>query len=85
MIISVYGVKDLVVNQFLSPFHMRTHEEAIRAFKHEATTNPNSNFKQHPNDFHLFHLGEFDSEHGVFIPLTTPPVLLARASEFVVN
>jgi hypothetical protein len=63
MKLQIFAIKDTKVNAFMQPFFMRTEAEAIRAFA-TSTNDPSTNFNKHPEDYHLFQLGEYDEETG---------------------
>lgn len=59
----MFSVRDLKANYFLPPFTMRNSEEAIRAFS-DLVAKPGSTIHDHPEDFVLVRLGEFDTLTG---------------------
>lgn len=63
MKLQILAIKDVKVNAFMQPFFMRTNEEAIRAFT-TTVNDPTTQFNKHPEDFHLYNLGEFDEIDG---------------------
>ena len=60
---------------------LRTSGEAIRQFE-SVCKNPESQFAQHPSDFILKELAEYDEITGLITPHEIPTIL-ATASEFV--
>lgn len=76
----IYAVRDVKVDAYLSPFFMRTHNEAIRSFG-EACRNPETQFNTHPEDFTLYCVGEWSEENGCIDGTT--PISLSSASEYV--
>nr|QJB20823.1 MAG: nonstructural protein [Microvirus sp.] len=78
--LNVFTVRDDKANAFLSPFFMPTIAVAIRSFGAECR-NSDSNFSKFPEDFSLYHIGEYDEESGTITPII--PVFLSRASEHV--
>lgn len=75
-----FSVFDLKADVYGVPFFMPSVGVARRTFfdlvKDQSTT-----ISKHPEDFALFHVGEFDDNVGVFVPLSRPE-LLCRAMEF---
>lgn len=63
----VVAVRDRAIDAYMQPWFVVSIGQAIRAFADEinrrATDNPLS---AHPEDYDLYHLGEFDQERGVF-------------------
>lgn len=59
----VFAVLDLKIGTYASPFFMPTVASAKRAFA-GAANDPGTMLFKHPDDFALYHLGEFDDESG---------------------
>lgn len=78
MIVQVFSVFDSKAASFAQPFFSPTIVTAQRAFT-GACKETTSMLNQYPEDFCLFHLGEFDDQTGLFAPLVAPVNLgLAR-------
>ncbi|AXH76019.1 MAG: nonstructural protein [Microviridae sp.] len=73
----VFTVYDSAVSAYLQPFFARTSGEAIRSFSDACREGP---FAQHPMDFTLMLLGEYDDAGAMFA--TQAPVRVASATEF---
>lgn len=71
MLFKMMSIFDAAVGTYSPPFCVRAVGQAIRDFTKEAKTE-GSRICQAPNDYSLFELGEFDDEHGSFIPLVAP-------------
>lgn len=56
---------------------VHTRAEAIRSFRNEVN-NPQSPLNQHPTDYELYKLGEYDEQTG---HITANSELLARAED----
>ena len=70
----LFSVFDHAAQRFLSPFYSPTIEYAIRQFR--ATVNTlDHQFNKFPEDYTLFHLGEFNQELGVIKALASPAPL----------
>ncbi len=80
MRVELFAVQDAAANRFIDPFPAPTVEFAIRGFK-EACGTEGHQFGKFPEDYSLWHVGEFDAELGLISPLT--PRKLATASSFV--
>lgn len=65
MKLKVFSVRDSATEVFTRPFFMLTKAEAIRTFTKESNT-PDSQLYQHPLDYHLYYLGDFDQDSGKF-------------------
>lgn len=77
---NVFAVFDSKVEAFGMPLFMHNKAEAIRAFI-DQVNDQKSLMSKHPEDFTLFHIGEYESSSGLMVPLTTP-LSLGLAIEF---
>lgn len=80
MINQVYTVYDSKAEVYLQPFMFKTKGEAIRAFT-ETVNDNKSNISRYPEDFTLFHLGEYDDNSGQY-KLLEIKVSIGLALEF---
>lgn len=65
--LQIVAVKDSAMNQFANPISVPTIGVAIRSFTDEVNrADQNNQMHQHPDDFELWHLAEFDTETGLF-------------------
>lgn len=71
MLLKAYSVRDSKAGVYNTPFFQRTHGEAERMF-HNLVKDPNSTVCKYPDDFDLFHVGEYDDQKGVLLSLDTP-------------
>lgn len=55
----ICAIHDTKAEAYMNPFYMRSDAEAIRAFG-DAIEKGDTPLTQHPEDFVLYHLGEFD-------------------------
>lgn len=81
MVLKAFSVRDVKAEAYMPPFFMSTTSMALRAFA-DAVGDGKSQFCRHPEDFFLFHIGDFDEQSGLLSPVATP-LFLACASEFV--
>lgn len=65
----VMSVYDSKAEIFLKPFTVRTFGEAERNFR-QVANDENTNIGLYPEDFTLFHVGDWDSCKGKMIELT---------------
>lgn len=70
--INVFSVRDRIADVFGRPFFVPTVGQAIRSFGDALNSTDDNEMVKHPDDFDLFHLGEFDDETGIFECLTAP-------------
>lgn len=63
----IYSIRDRQAEVFDRPFYMISHGLASRAFTDEINRqDANNALSNHPEDFDLWHLGEFDDNSGEF-------------------
>lgn len=75
MVLVAYSVHDSVAQFFGPPFFCKTDGEARRLFS-DACKDTRSNLSEHPSDFALYRLGQFDDNSGDLVPVA--PVLIVR-------
>jgi len=75
MKLQVYSVRDTKSEIFNVPFYGNTHGEAERSFITVAN-DPKSNIYAFPEDYDLWHLGQYDQQTGILAPLPTPVHML---------
>lgn len=63
MILNIYAIYDEAAAAYMSPFFLHNHGLATRAFA-DQVNNPDSQIHNHPEQFLLFHLGEYDDQTG---------------------
>jgi len=69
--LQIYSVQDQRANIFHAPFFVRTHGEAERTFQ-QVVNDDKTQVGQYPEDFNLYHIGEYDDGTGKISPLDTP-------------
>lgn len=82
MILQLYAIKDLKVNEFQQPVSFQTNAQAIRAFG-DLITKGETLMSNHKEDFQLFRLGAVDCESGAF--LDNDVQLLSSGSEYLTH
>lgn len=81
MILQVFSVFDTAVGAYMQPFFVHSKGEALRSFV-DIVNDSKSKIAAHPDDYCLFHLGEYDDKTASF-ELLSSPVSLGVAVEFV--
>lgn len=71
MKLKVFSVYDVKAQAYLPPFFLPRTEMAVRVFS-DSANDPTHMFCKHPEDFHLFELGEWDGETSQFDLLSSP-------------
>lgn len=81
----IVAVKDSAVGAFAKPVFFPSRGAAVRAFQDEVNRAAQDNqLYQHPEDFELFHLGEYDDELAQF-HILVHPMSLARGQDVMAN
>lgn len=76
------AVKDRALDSFNAPFMQQTIAQGVRGFKDEINSDPErSNIAKHPDDYDLYHLGDYDEHEGKITPLQ--PALVVRGKDLV--
>lgn len=81
MKLNVYSIFDSAAMAYTTPFFMPMDGMAIRAFQANVNAGKENNISQFPDQFTLFHVGEFDDFTGMF--LSSTPVSLGNGKQFV--
>jgi len=68
---NLFTVYDSAARRYLDPFCAETIEVAIRMFR-ALVNKPEHMFARFPEDYTLFHVGSFDPESGLLVPLVAP-------------
>lgn len=79
MIYQVFSVKDAKAAAYAPPFFLHRMEVAMRTFR-DALKDPSHPMSQHPEDYALYCLGEFDDESGL-LHSADHPVLVTTAED----
>lgn len=79
MILQIFAVYDSKADAYLQPFFMPSKGQAMRSFQ-DLSNEPKTQFNKHPEDFTLFHIGEFDDMDATIKTLDAK-IPLALASE----
>lgn len=81
---AVCAVFDSAITSYGQPFFVPAVGAALRSFVDEVNRKAADNqLNQHPEDFVLFHLADFDDETGEFVPTDRGIVSLARGKDVV--
>lgn len=68
MQLKVFSIRDKKGEIFMQPFFQKTVGEAERSFK-TLTQDEKSMISKYPDDFDLYHVGEYDDQNGMLLPL----------------
>lgn len=79
MKLNIYAIRDVKISAFSQPFYSQTHGSALRAFSDHVNDN-GSAANKHPEDYELYHLGDFDDQVGIINGQT--PVHIGNALEY---
>lgn len=81
MKIQFFAIYDEKACAYMCPLKEQNKLTALRAFS-LTCEKQDTMFYQHPEDFSIFYVGDFDDNTGIFTSLEKPE-LLAKATEFV--
>lgn len=84
MILHIYSILDLKGVAFATPFFMHTDGIAIRSFQ-DALSDPKSALSQHPEDYVLYRLGDFNDQGGKVEALADGPIALIAGNGEVLS
>lgn len=79
--LKIVSIRDVKADVFGNPVFTQSIGGAIRSFGDEIVKDDGNPLAMHPNDFELYHLGEFDPTNGEF-RLLDSRVRIAHGSEF---
>lgn len=71
MQLRIYSIRDSKGEIFNNPFFNKTHGEAERNFR-DLVNDKQTTVGRHPEDYDLYHIGEYDDNTGKIQPLDTP-------------
>lgn len=78
--LQLLAVRDRQLDAFLRPFAAQSIGQAVRSFRDEINNNQ-SDMNKHPEDYELYHLGEFQDDTGVIT--ATKPLQVALATNLI--
>lgn len=79
----IVAVRDLKAEAYGRPIFVNAIGQAIRSFQDEVNRPDQQNeMNRHPEDFSLWHLGEYDDQSGLITPLEHP-TQIATAAQLV--
>lgn len=82
MIVKLYGVVDRVSGVVDGPHKAVNEGQFLRSFS-DAVADKSSAIGQHPSDFYVVELGNFDDSNGDIVPLESGAKRIADATDFV--
>lgn len=74
MILQVFSVLDRKAKNYNLPFYCPTKEVAQRAFAHSVNDPQSGMAFSHPEDFTLYHVGEYNDETGATSSFEPVPI-----------
>jgi hypothetical protein len=83
MIKKMYSIYDVKAKFFIPPFPAHNDEDCKRAVM-SALQTPQSPYAQHPQDYRLFGIGQFDDNAGQFVPYEQPE-FICECTELVAS
>lgn len=80
MNVNIYSIFDSAAKAYGRPLFLKTDGLAMRVFVDAVNSLEDSDIRNHPEQFTLFKIGEFDDSTGT-LSTEAPPVLLAKGHE----
>lgn len=77
----IFALNDSKLGEFGQPFFFHARGQAVR-FLSDLTRDPKTQVCQHPEDFRLYLLGEYDPASGIFTNIDGAPEFIAAAADF---
>lgn len=81
MLVQVFSVFDVKAKSYLKPFFVPNEDVAKRAIK-DVMSDELSEFARNPEDYVLYHIGEWDDQSGVITP-DNPAYEVCKVLQFV--
>jgi len=78
MIHALIAIKDAKVGAFSKPVAVPTAAAGVRAFA-DAVNDPSTEYAKHPEDYSVWHIGDFNDNTGQFISVKHSELALAVA------
>lgn len=70
----IFAIRDRALGAYMQPWVAQTPGQATRMFQDELGSNE-SPMNKHPDDYDLYHIGEFNQDTGVLIPKESAQLL----------
>lgn len=80
--LKVLAVRDRAVDSFGRPIFVLALGQGTRSFANEINS-PQSEFNKNPEDFDLYHIGDYDDVSGTLYPCT--PLMIAIGKDLVIK
>lgn len=78
----ILAVWDSAVQAYATPITLPTPQVGLRSFIDEINrADPNNALHNHPDDFELHHLADWNENTGAFLNFKDGPVTIARAKD----
>lgn len=78
----VLAVHDMALDAYMRPIFVPHRNSGIRAFQDEVNR-AGSEMNRHPEDYNLYHLGEWDEQTSRFTNMRDVPELLIRGKDAI--
>ncbi len=82
MIHKIYCIRDAKAEAYLPPFFLPQHGMATRVFT-DMCNDTTHQFGAHPEDYTLWHIGQYDDSTGILTP-ESPHLALGKGIDYVV-
>jgi len=75
MKLNIYTIYDDAAKAYMQPFMFQTDGLAVRAFSDNINSDKSNNISEHPEQFTLFKIGEFDDQAATIATFEPPQML----------
>lgn len=82
MTLEILAIRDRALNAYMRPFVAQSVGQAIRMFQDEINR-VDSEMNKHPDDYDLYHLGQFHENTGALHTLPSGPEQVAIGKQLV--
>lgn len=80
MKLNIFSVYDEKAQAYNTPFFQAHIGQAIRSFS-DLVSDTKTTLNKHPEDYSLYHIGDYDDTNGKIVSFTEPK-FLSRATEY---
>lgn len=79
MKMEIFAIRDRATDQYGNPMFFVNRGQAIRSFSDEINNNTDNNMlAKHSDDFDLYHMGQYETDTGVFNTTTPTQVAIGK-------
>lgn len=76
---NIYSIFDVKAKTYGAPFTVLNDDVAFRVVDHILQA-PDTDYRRYPDDFVVYHLGDFDTDSGLVVAATSPRLVCSVRS-----